>query len=152
MRPLKSFVILALVFGCDSPTGPNPIYPSYYLTNIDGKYLPIPWGGDGSVLIDASLRFDRDTRPRKPTPTDGIVHSTLTIRALDQTLARSTVDLSYTIRNGELRINLCPPLVLCFALTELVGPVPDHGLELVLTHYVGGLPVAVYHYSAALLE
>jgi hypothetical protein len=152
MRPVPAFLSLLLLLGCESTVGPNPIYPSYYLINIDDKFLPVPWGGDGSVLIDATLLFDRETRPRAPRPTHGTVRYTLTLRSPDQTLQRSTVDLDYAIQNGELHINLCPPPALCFALAELVGTVSDPALELVLTHYVGGLPVAVYRYSASLLE
>jgi hypothetical protein len=70
----------------------------------------------------------------------------------DQTIQRSTSDLLYTIENDELRINLCPPLALCITTTELVGPVPEGALELVLTHYIGGQAGPVSHFSVVLLE
>ena len=151
MRPIIPFLSL-IALACDSPVHSSPVHPSYYLTNVDDKFLPIPWGGDGSVLIDASLRFEQETRPRAPAPTNGIVHYTLSVRMPDQTIQRSTADLFYTIENDELRINLCPPLALCITTTELVGPVPDPPLSLVLTHYLGGQPGAVYRFSAVLLE
>ena len=152
IRYVTLFLVVLLFAGCDSPVNPGPLNPSYYLVNIDDKYLPVPWGGDGSVLIDASLRFDRETRPRAPAPTSGTVHYTLSVRMPDQTIQRSTSDLLYTIENDELRINLCPPLALCITTTELIGPLPDPPLALVLTHYLGGQPGTVYRFSAVLLE
>lgn len=152
IRTVTPLLGLLLLVACDSPVNPGPLNPSYYLTSIDDKFLPIPWGGDGSVLLDASLRFDREARPRAPAPTEGTVHYALTVRMPDQTLQRSTTDLFYSIQNNELRINLCPRGALCITTTELVGPVTDPALELVLTHYVGGNAVAVYHFSVVLLE
>ena len=152
IRSVTPFFVVLLFVGCDSPVNPGPLNSSYYLVTVDDKILPIPWGGDGSVLLDASLVFDRETRPRAPAPTNGTVHYTLTVRMPDQTLQRSTSDFYYSIQNGELRINLCPRGALCITTTELVGPVADPALELVLTHYVGGTAVAIYRFSAVLLE
>jgi hypothetical protein len=70
----------------------------------------------------------------------------------DLTIQRSTMDLYYAIQNSELHINLCPRGALCITTTELVGPLPDPPLSLVLTHYVGGQPGTVYRFSAVLLE
>lgn len=152
MRSVKAILCTLVFLGCNSPVDPAPLYPSYWLTRVDDKFLPIPWGEDGSVLFDASLRFSRDNRPREPLPPAGTVRYTLRVRLPDQSVQLSSVDLNYAIENGELHINLCPPLALCIAMTELVGPVPDPALELVLTHYLGGRAGTVYRYSVVLPE
>ena len=151
-RPVTSILGTILILACTSPVDPSPLYPGYSLMRVDDQFLPVPWGEDGSVLISASLLFGGEMRPREPAPPNGTVQYTLWIRMPDYTVQRSTVDLDYTIENAELRINLCPPLALCITTTELVGPVSDPSLELVLTHYVGGTPGTVYRYSAALPE
>lgn len=151
-RSVTPYLVVLLFVGCDSPVNPGPLNPNYYLVNVDDKILPIPWGDDGSVLLDASLRFDRVTRPRAPAPTEGTVHYTLTVRMPDQSLQRSSTDLFYSIQKDELRINLCPRGALCITTTELVGPLADSYQDLVLTHYVGGQAAAVYRFSVVLLE
>jgi hypothetical protein len=135
----------------DSPIGPNPIYPGYSLFQVDEDFLPIPWGEDGSVLIAASLVFEREVRPRQSKP-DGMVTYTLWVRLPNFDVQRSTMELEFFIENDELRINLCPPLALCITTTELIAPLSDPAQELVFTHYVGGLAGTVYRYSAALPE
>jgi len=139
-----------LTAGCDSAAGPSPLYPSYFLSAIDNDPLPVPFAEDGSVLLAGSLGFG-DGEPGATTgPVTGLVSYSTVIRRPDQSLAHSTVDLDYTISDGVLRINLCPPLALCILSTELVGPVAGRTSELVLTHYLAGSPTAVYRFFPSL--
>ncbi len=154
MRTSKLILGLGLGLACSSPVQPDPLYPSYVLTTVDGQFLPVPWGQDGATLVDAWLRFDRDPRPRAGEigVLNGTVRYSVRIRLPDQTVQQSIVDLDYSIQSSQLRINLCPPLALCILSTELVGIIPGPALELELTHFLGGMAEQVYRYSASLAE
>jgi len=150
MRRIAPILPILAILSCGSPVGPGPLYPGYFLSKVDDQYLPVPYGEDGSLLLAASLSFSPDPRPREPEAPGGTVHLSLFIRRPDQTTQQSLQDLVYTIQNGEVHINLCPPLALCITTTELIGPVLDRYEELVLTHYLAGQPGTVYHYFPAL--
>jgi hypothetical protein len=143
--------VLALL-GCGNPGEPGPLYPSYYLSFVDGKPLPVPFGSDGSTLISRSLGFANSIRPREAGPSTGTVSMTEHIRRPDQSISLLRTDYAYSIEEGVIRINLCPRDVLCIVATELVGPIVDRPGELVLTHYVGGKPGSVHRYFPVLLE
>ncbi len=150
MRPVKLILSTLLIVHCTSPSDPSPLYPGYFLSRVGDQFLPIPYGNDGSVLLAASLSFSPSMRPGESAGSSGIAHYTLLIQSGDQTVQHDTVDLDYTIQNAELHINLCPPLALCIATTELIGPVLDRTEELVLTHYVAGTPGDVYRFFPSL--
>lgn len=147
---------LALSIGgmaaCGGTFEPSGLYPSYFLSQLDGEFLPAPYGADGSLLVAGSLGFGRDGRPRSEGPRSGMVKYSQTIRLPDQSEQRSSIDLEYTIADGVFRINLCPPLALCITTTELIGPILWPTEELVLTHYVGGMPGSVFRYFPTLPE
>ena len=147
-----AFTILGLMLaqGCASPAGPSPLYPGYFLTSVDGDPLPAPYGTDGSMLVSGSLGFGDSDRPRTTGPVTGMVTYTLVVRRPDQSLEHSTMQLDYSISDGVLRINLCPPLALCIVSTELVGPILGRTSELVLTNYLAGAPGSVYRYFPSL--
>jgi len=140
------FVSLLLgVAACGgSAVAPGPVYSSYFLTSVDGKALPAPYGGDGADLLAGGLSFDT---PSTPT---GVVGYRLLVRQADQSVSSSTVQLNYSISAGELRINLCPSLAICIASDELVGPIVDSHSELVLTRYVAGVRGSLYRFFPSL--
>ena len=148
----RTLTILAALLtpACGNTVQPSPLYSSYFLTAVDGAPLPVRFTEDGSVLLAGSLTFPDGSRPRAPGPADGLVSYTILVRRPDQTQEHSTIELNYSIRDGVLRIDLCPPLALCFASTELVGPILGPAEELVLTHYLGGTPGSVYRYFPSL--
>lgn len=140
--------LVVLVLGCDETTGPGvDLYPSYFLSSIDGDPLPVPYLPAGSQLIAGGLNFGQAGRPRGEVVT-GLVSYALTIRRADQSIDQVRTDLAYMVENDVLRINLCPLNSACITSTELVGPVDrDH---LVLTHYNTGQAMEVYRFVAAL--
>jgi len=152
MKRVLGLIALGLALGCTDSVGPVAVYPGYSLSQLDGQYLPIPWGGDGSVLLALSLSFVDEVRPRSEGPVAGTVSYTTLIRPPNQTAQRFVIDLDYSVENGILRINLCPPLALCITSTELVGSITAPYDELVLTHYLGGNPGSVYRFFPALAE
>ena len=139
-----------LTVACDSAAGPSPLYPSYFLSAVDNAPLPVPFAEDGSVLLAGSLSF-ADWEPGAATgPVTGLVSYSTVVRRPDLSLAHATVELDYTISDGVLRINLCPPLALCIVSTELIGPITGRTSELVLTNYLAGSPAAVYRFFPSL--
>ncbi len=148
----KQFLLgaAALALACAGGVGPSPLYHNYFLSAVDGDPLPVPYSEDGSELISGSLGFGPGGRPRAPGPATGTVNYTLIVRQADGTQQHSTVQLDYAVSNGELRINLCPPLALCIVSTELVGPILGPTEELVLTHHLAGNPGSVYRYFPTL--
>jgi hypothetical protein len=139
-----------LVLGCDGSTQPSSLYRSYFLTAVDEHALPVPYGGDGTLLLASGLSFGGADRPHEQGPSQGMVSYTLLVRRPDHTEEHSTIELNYTIQDGTLSINLCPPLALCITSTVLAGPLSDSHSELVLTHYLAGHPTSVYRYFPAL--
>lgn len=150
MNRVAMLLAALLVLGCQNSVQPSPLYTSYFLTAVDDKPLPVPFAEDGSVLLAGSLGFGTLDRPRAGETTQGTVSYTILVRRADQSQEHSTIALYYTIQDGELRINLCPPFAFCIASTELVGPIPEAFHELVLTHYLGGNAVATYRYFPSL--
>jgi hypothetical protein len=148
----RAVLILAslVILGCDNPVEPSPLYPSYFLSAVDDDPLPAPYAADGSVLLAGTLGFADLERPRTTATITGLVSYTISVRRPDQSLEQSTIELYYSITDGVLRINLCPPLALCIASTELVGPILGRNNELVLTYYLGGNPGSVYRYFPTL--
>ena len=147
----RGFLALAVAvhLGCGSSTAPSPLYAHYTLMSLDGKPLPVAFGQDGSMLVSGFLDFGTLARPRGPEPVSGTVTYALDFQRPDQSIDHSKSQLNYSIREGMLRIDLCPPGALCITTTELVGPFADHQAELVLTHYVAGTPMSVYRFVAA---
>lgn len=148
----RVLIILAVLLtqGCGNPLAPSPLYPGYFLSAVDGQPLPVPFAADGSVLLAGSLGFADLERPRTTGPVSGMVSYAISVRRPDQSLEHSTIKLNYSISDGVLRINLCPPLALCIVSTELVGPILGQTSELVLTNYLGGNPGSVYRYFPSL--
>ncbi|MGE0553852.1 MAG: hypothetical protein AB7R55_10530 [Gemmatimonadales bacterium] len=148
----KTALLLSLLLAsCTSdPIGPDGLYPGYSLLTINGQVIPAPDNDipDGAEIISASLAFPRPDRSRGEQ--SQLVSYTRWIRMADQTVERLTLQLDYTVEDGELRINLCPPLALCILTTELIGQVDAR--ELLLTHFLAGQAQAVYRYEAALPE
>lgn len=148
-RTLRLLAVL-LVAACASPVAPSPVYPGYFLSAVDGDPLPVPFAGDGSVLLAGSLSFG-DLPPGATSGTaTGLVSYSTVVRRPDQSVHHFTEELNYTINEGVLRINLCPSLALCIISTELVGPILGRTSELVLTHYLGGNPGSVYRFFPTL--
>ena len=148
-----ALVLAALVsVGCnDYGVEPSGLYPGYFLSKVDDQLLPVPYGTDGSVLLAGSLAFGTDQlRPHRTDHENGTVSYTLLIRHPEQSNEHTTIELDYAIENDVLHINLCPPLALCIASTELVGTIQGRYEELVLTHYLGGNPGTVYRFFPAL--
>ena len=148
----RVFMIVAVLLtpGCSNPVAPSPVHPAYFLSAVDGQLLPVPFAADGSVLLAGSLGFGDWGRPRETGPVTGTVAYGIILRRPDQSLEHSTVQLDYSISDGVLRINLCPPLALCIVSTELVGPILSRTSELVLTHFLSGTPGSVYRYFPSL--
>lgn len=160
-RGAKSVIITALALAgalaaCeDGPTGPAPngLYRGYFLSTVNGNPLPTatPDLPVGFTLVASQLSFPNpasQTRPRGGRPILGFVAYTQVLRDGQGIDHPSTVQLGYTVSEGELRINLCPPFALCIAPTELVGPVD--GTELLLTHYLSNQARSVYRFVASL--
>lgn len=144
---------LMLFLGCGSPIDPNALYPGYSLSMVDGQLLPVPFGGEGTLLLAGGLAFRGENRPRiVEGGSEGTVSYTTLVRRPDQTTQHSIVELDYVVSDGVLHIDLCPPQAQCLVSTELVGPVVSRLSELVLTHYLAGNPGTVYRYSPALPE
>jgi len=146
------FVLLSLLSlaACDYGTAASGLYPSYFLTSVDGETLPVPSGTDGSELVAGGLSFGGPTRVRESKPVNGLVSYRLSLRLSDHSITTSNVDLNYSIENDTLRINLCPSLALCIVSEELIGPITDSHSELVLTHYLAGSPGAIYRFFPSL--
>lgn len=151
MKRALTILAILLPVGCGTPVEPTPLWSSYFLSTVDGRPLPVPFGSDGLVLVASFLAFGDSDRPRDIGPAEaGLVRYTVVLRRPDQSTDQSTTDLNYAISNGILRINLCPSLALCIVATELVGPMPGKNGDLVLTHYLGGKPGSVYRWVAVL--
>lgn len=150
MRRVFMALAVAVQLGCGASTAPSPLASSYFLSTVDGKALPVPHGGEGWTLVAGLLDFGRPDRPRGTSAVSGTVRYILDLRRPDQSLEHSDLVLNYTIQDGILRIDLCPPGALCFVATELVGPVADGSGELVLTNYVAGAPGSIYRFVAVL--
>lgn len=150
-RRVLALAVAALA-GCGEPTAPGAVYPSYFLATVDGKPLPVPYGEAGTQLVAGQLDFGGLERPRDGAATTGLVQYVLDVQRPDHSIAHSTIGLDYAIEGGVLRINLCPPLALCFARTELIGPISPDRTELTLTHYLADIPGSVYRYVAPLRE
>jgi hypothetical protein len=148
----RHLLVAALLAGCDTPTAPGPVYVGYLLLSLDGDPLPVPYGEEGTLLVANYLTFGGAERPRTGGSVNGMVRYILDVKRPGEPLEHSEIDLSYTIDGNELRINLCPPLALCFASTELIGPISDDRTRLTLTHYLAGRPGSVYRYGAVLPE
>jgi hypothetical protein len=102
---------------------------------------------DGWLLVSGSLAFGDQDRPRLGTTAEDLVAYSRTVRRPDNVEETSTIDLRYTISGGTITIDLCPPLALCVARTELIGPFdPD---ELVLTHFLANTARSVHRFIAA---
>lgn len=149
MRRLVPLLALATLACADNPAAPSGLYPGYSLVTINGKFLPTRDDDTppDAEIISGSLSFDR-ARPRAGTP--GVVTYSRWLRRPNQPLERVTLELDYTVADGILRINLCPPLALCIITTELVGPAQVD--RLVLTHFLGGVAGTVYQFHPALPE
>jgi hypothetical protein len=147
----RAFMVLTslLALGCDSRIGPSPLYSSYFLSTVDGHPLPAPFTPEGWVLLSSTLGFDQ-RHLLAATPPTGMVSYMVVLRRPDQTIEQSTIGLNYSIHDGILRIDLCPPLALCIVNTELVGTVTGRTNELVLTNYLAGTPGSVYRYFPSL--
>jgi len=139
-----------LVLGCDSTTQPSSLYRSYFLSAVDDQPLPVPYGQDGTVLLASGLSFAGADRPHEQGPSQGMVSYTLLVRRPDHSEEHSTIDLNYSIQDGTLTIDLCPPLALCITSTLLAGPLTGAHAELVLTQYLAGHATSVYRYFPAL--
>lgn len=150
-RGFLAFMI-AVQLGCGTPTDPSPFSSAYFLATVDGNPLPVAFGTDGSMLVAGLLDFGRGTRPRGPDPVSGTVYYVLNIERPDHSVDESESRLNYSIRDGVLRIDLCPPEALCLVATELVGPIGDYAAELALTYTVGGIPGSVYRFVAAVVD
>jgi hypothetical protein len=137
---------------CGAATGPSPLYPSYFLARVDGQFLPVPYGDDGTMLRAGQLAFPAGGRPRGEgdQPIQGLVRYTLITQRPGEPEQHSSIDLEYAVQQGILTINLCPPLALCIVSTELVGPLGAPTDDLVLTHYLAGNPGTVYRYAPSL--
>ena len=148
----RAWVVLAAAvqLGCGTSTAPSQLSSSYFLSTLDGKPLPVPYGADGSMLIASMLDFGTLGRPRETTPPQGTVRYVVDAQRPEQFIDHSEVDLNYAIEDSTLRIDLCPPLALCLIASELVGPIKDDRAELVLTHYLGGKAGSVYRFVAQL--
>jgi len=152
MTRTRTVLLTAGLLACTSATGPSQLYPSYFLSQVDGSFLPVPYGQDGTVLKASHLGFPDGGRPRDGATAQGLVRYTLITQQPGQPEQRSDIDLEFEIRNGILTINLCPPLALCITTTELRGPAGKLAGELALTHYVGGVAGSVYRYQPVLLD
>ena len=148
MRRGLILFVAGLAVACGSALGPSPLYPSYFLTSVDGKQLPTPYAG--SELLAGSLSFSDPERARSTGQATGLVRYTLSYRRPDGSLDQSTVELSYSITAGVLRIGLCPMGAFCLVSSELVGPIPGRNSELVLTNHMGSSSASVYRFFPSL--
>lgn len=150
MKRRALLLALALAAGCDGdPIGPSALYPGYFLASIDGDLLPAPADDlpEGGVVLAAGLAFPRGMRARGADGSPFVTYSRL-LQLPGQDPERILVQLNYTLADGQLTVNLCPPYALCLIRTELVGPATRDSL--VLTHYLGNQPRSVYRFYAAL--
>jgi len=155
----SSMAAVLLAAGCSDGTGPDnrELYGAYFLSSLNGEALPatpeeFP---EGYVLLGAHLGFYQVVLPAGLALTSppefseaGLVQYRQVVRDPEGTEQIWQVNLEYRVARGELRINLCPPLALCLAATELVGPASRD--ELVLTHYFAQEPREVYRFIADL--
>jgi hypothetical protein len=148
MKRLSALLACGIIACGDGGTGPSALYPSYFLSEIDGQLLPASGHDlpDGAVVLSAHLQFPRRGRPRGSDPS--VVSYYRQIRFADQTTDTGTVELLYTVAEGELHIDLCPPTADCLVASELIGPADRN--ELVLTHYLANAPQSVYRFFAVL--
>jgi len=147
--PAVLLLVPLAILGCDEGLGPgSSLYSSYFLSTIDGQLLPAPDSEvpEGAVVVAATLSFPRAGRAREGEA--ALVRYIRRIRLADQTEQEVRIDLNYQVTDGELTIDLCPPLALCLVPTVLVGPADRD--ELLLTHYLANRPRSVYRYFAAL--
>lgn len=123
--------------GCSS-TGPGPSPDVYMLITIDGRSLPTGSSDlpDGTVLVAASLDFSLDPQ---------LVRYAQSVKAPDRPVESFSIDLNYSWIRDSVAVDLCPPLALCFARTELVGTASN--TELRLTHILGASPRSVYRFE-----
>lgn len=150
MKHSLAGLLLLTLAGCSSSTGPSPLYPSYFLSSVDGKPLPAPSNPDGTAITYGGLSFDGEPRPHETGPSTGTVTYTIIYQRPDHSFERVENSLGYTVADGVLRINLCPSLALCLIPTELVGPFSHPNGPLVLTHYLGGAAQSVYRFFPSL--
>jgi len=150
VRKVLLSIALGLLACTGEVTGPTGLYPGYSLVSFDGQFLPASDGDtpEGAVIIAANLDFPREDRSRGGR--SQYVSHTRWFRFADGTVERLTLELEFEVADGEVRINLCPPLALCIVTTELIGRVDDR--DLVLTHVLAGQPRGIYRYMAALPE
>jgi len=155
----SSIAGVLLAAGCYDGTGPDnrELFGAYFLSSLNGEPLPasleeLP---EGYLLVGAHLGFYQVVLPSGLSLTSppefseaGLVRYSQVVRDPEGAEQIWQVNLGYTVANGELRINLCPPLALCIAPTELVGPASRD--ELVLTHYFAQEPREVYRFIADL--
>jgi hypothetical protein len=118
-------------------TGPSPQSSLYSLAEIDGR--PLPTGSkdlpEDYLVLAGSLDFGLG---------NGLVRRSETFRPPNQAAESHSIELNYTRDKSVVVINLCPPLALCFARTELVGSAS--GSDLLLTHELGGRTQSTYRY------
>lgn len=152
MKRVLPALLLTAAVACADTAGPSPspLYPGYFLQSVDGRFLPMPVGTDGAMLVASSLWFGDGSRPRTGNTVDGTVRHMQEVQRPGQPPERSDIDLNYQIQGDELRIDLCPPLALCIVETELIGTVEGRTAPLVLTHYLGGQPGSVFRFFPAL--
>jgi len=150
MKHALLIVALVIAPGCNSPVAPSPLSPNYFLSAVDGHPLPALYNANGDVLVAASLDFKSTLRTRNGPAK--LVSYSISVDQHAYSLMHSTVELGYTISDGVLRIDLCPPIAACLVSTELVGPIADRTSELVLTSYVNGAKGSVYRYFPSLPE
>lgn len=151
MKRLLMVATLGLAAACaQSVEPPSPLYPSYFLATVDGAPLPVAFEG-GATLLSSHLVFaDPEALMLTGGVSTGMVRYIQRFRLADQTEQASEVQLDYQVAGDELRINLCPPLALCIAQTELVGTITNPTDPLPLTHYLAGQARSVYRYFPAL--
>lgn len=145
-------ILAVAVAGCTTSTAPSPLYPGYYLTQIDDQYLPVPFAEDGTQLIASGLAFTDGQRPRPDQSGTGLVNYSITVRPPGGSAHTSIVQLEYSIENATLTINLCPPLALCITTDVLTGSLPGSYQELVLTRVLAGTPRSTYRFSPVFSE
>ncbi len=157
VRLTTGLALAGAVAACGGPTGPGSgtLAPSYFLSSVDGKPLPTTTNNlpPGWTLTGAALGFPAtvfEGRPRGTTPVQDLVTYTEFVTDDQQMPQTWTSQLAFTLTGDQLTINLCPPLALCIARTELVGTV--QGGALLLTHYLGDQPQNVYQYFPALQD
>jgi len=145
-RPAPSLGIVLGLLGlaaCSDPVGPGDgLYPHYTLAAVDGVALPAPTSDlpEGWVVELAQLAFPHD----RPRGAGSFVWYVQLIRGPDNSTNLSRTHLEYGVDGNQVSINLCPPLALCIAPTELRGEIS--GNELLLTHYLANQARSNYRF------